>query len=82
MAPRPARLVADDLASCRVAGVRAAQAAASALRQFEPRWEVVAGLDSVVVQFDPARFDAGQVLERLQAACARPPGPALGGPPC
>lgn len=58
----------DDLIRISLDGPREAQSIARQLRA-DGRWlEVVAGIDSVVVQFDLAMMDAQEAHERLAAA--------------
>lgn len=64
-------LCGDDLACVRVADAAAAQRLASYLRA-DPAWlEVVPGLDSVAVQFDPLTLDAALACARLRDALPR-----------
>lgn len=66
--PRPC---GDDLACVAVANPATAQRLAAALRR-EPEWlEVVPGLDSVTVQFDPLILDPERVCARLRDALPR-----------
>lgn len=61
----------DDLISVRVDDPQLAERRASALRQDGNWLEVVAGIDSVVVQFDAARFDVVDAVDSLRDALRR-----------
>lgn len=66
--PRPC---GDDLACVQVGDPAAAQRLAAYLRP-DPEWlEVVPGLDSVTVQFDPLVLDAERACARLRDALPR-----------
>ncbi len=73
----PVRAVGDDLLSVSVADVAVAQALAAGLRAGGDWLEAVAGMDSVVVRFDPLAVDAGSAVARLAEACAAGPRAAV-----
>lgn len=56
----------DDLISLGVANPRIAQQRAKQLRESGDWLEVVAGIDSVVVQFDAARIDTARAFDALE----------------
>lgn len=60
----------DDLLSLSVEGPQDAEALASHLRERGSWLEVVAGIDSVVVRFDTAEFDAEVAAEQIEALVA------------
>jgi allophanate hydrolase len=60
----------DDLISVTVADPRAAQALAAALRETHEWLEAVAGIESVVVQFDNALLDRRDAENRVRAVLA------------
>ena len=62
----------DDLISIPVANPRAAQNLAGRLRESRQHLEVVAGLESVVVQFDIASKDRRDVEEQIASVLAQP----------
>ncbi len=62
------KIVADDLIEIRADSVLVAQHLACVLRESGCWSEVVAGIDSVVVQFDAARTDASEAMATLDAA--------------
>jgi len=61
----------DDLISIEVAGPAEAQALAAALRESDPWREVVAGIASVVVQFDVATIDIDDARRRVEDLLAK-----------
>ncbi|MCH8943369.1 MAG: 5-oxoprolinase subunit PxpB [Proteobacteria bacterium] len=62
----------DDLISISVANPREAQDFALRLRESQAYLEVVAGLDSVVVQFDIASQDRNEMEKRIAEVIAQP----------
>ncbi len=62
----------DDLISISVANPREAQDFALRLRESQAYLEVVAGLDSVVVQFDIASQDRNEMKKRIAEVIAQP----------
>lgn len=68
-----ARIVGDDLLEIRADSVLFAQHLARVLRETGHWREVVAGIDSVVVQFDAARTDGPAAFAMLDAALANVP---------
>lgn len=62
----------DDLISISVANPREAQDFALRLRESQAYLEVVAGLDSVVVQFDIASQDRNEMEKRIAEVMAQP----------
>lgn len=62
----------DDLISIPVANPRAAQNLAGRLRESRQHLEVVAGIESVVVQFDIASKDRRDVEEQIASVLAQP----------
>lgn len=62
----------DDLISISVAGPREAQSVAGQLRMDRQWLEVVAGIDSVVVQFDLSKIDPKSARELIQKTSAEP----------
>lgn len=66
-------IVADDLIAIDADGVLEAQQIAGQLRGTKSWREVVAGIDSIVVQFDAARTDAATALAMLNAELAEIP---------
>ncbi|MDX1500465.1 MAG: carboxyltransferase domain-containing protein [Woeseiaceae bacterium] len=79
----PVRRAGDDLLAVAVADVVLAQALAARLRATGDWLEAVAGMASVVAQFDPQAVDAGTAADRLRDAAAgmparpRPAGEAI-----
>lgn len=69
--------IGDDLASLRVDRPERARALASALRADDRFLEAVAGLDSVVVQFDPLQLSFDAAVAALESAQAYAP-PMIG----
>lgn len=62
----------DDLISIAVEGPREAQFVARQLRASNLWLEVVAGIDSVVVRFDPAMLDPETAASKIQKASVEP----------
>lgn len=60
-------VTADDLISIEVGNVESAQQLARSLQKTGSWIEAVGGIDSVVVQFDPASTDSVDALDTLQA---------------
>ena len=60
----------DDLLSVGVADPQVAQRRAKLLRETGDWLEVVAGIDSVVVQFDAARIDTASAIDALEIGLA------------
>ncbi len=73
MTEHKARLIAGDIASLTVSDAGTAQQIAECMRGLGLGEEVVAGLDSVCVQFDPLETPTAQVLKHLQQAASAPP---------